>query len=114
MSWAFRTMIVPAALVPLARALAACLSPAGTGMFEVGCSADGSAPATHYISTGMIQVQFAEAISDASALHAACLGAGASVSSSQCQALVSASDVSNEQPFDALARVGLALVVEPE
>ena len=38
----FRTLIVPAALAPLARALGAGLSPAGVGMFVVPLSATGN------------------------------------------------------------------------
>ena len=47
-----RTMIVPAALAPLARALAAGLSPGGVGMFQTGLSPTGAEPATHYVSSG--------------------------------------------------------------
>lgn len=109
-AWAFATMIVPAAQAPLARALAAALSPAGVGMFVVGLSADGDEPASHFISTGKISAEFAPLLQDAAALYAACSAAGAGVAEAQCQALVDASDVSEEPPFDALARLGLQLV----
>lgn len=116
-----RAMIVPASLAPVARAVAAALSPAGHGMFvsEL-CPSSGPADAdpTHYVSTGMIGAQFADllALSDAQALHDAAV-AGAQVQGlpvtwtvGDCAALLSASDVSEEPPFDALARLGLQLV----
>jgi hypothetical protein len=106
-----RTMIVPAALAPLARALAAGLSPGGVGMWVVGLSPTGAEPATHYVSSGLIAPQFGGVMQDAGALHAACVAAGASVTLAQCQALVSQSDVSGGDPFGAFERLGLKLVV---
>lgn len=110
MSWSHRTMIVPAALAPLARALAAGLSPAGEGMFVVGAAPTGAGPATHYISTGPIQPQFAAAIADADVLYAAAAAAGAPITFDACAALVAQSDVSTDAPRDALARLGLVLL----
>lgn len=60
-------MIVPASLAPLARALAAGLSDRGVGMFEVGLSATGDAPATHFISVGMIDAQIRDLLTVAMA-----------------------------------------------
>lgn len=56
-----RTIIVPAAFQQLAQALceAAAEGDAGQGMFTIGLSADGTAPATHYISSGYIFDDFA-------------------------------------------------------
>ena len=109
----FRTLIVPAALTPLASALAAGLSPeGGNNMFATGLSPTGETPATHYVSTGHIGERFAECIADAEALHAACVEAGASVTLAQCGALVSQSDVSEEEPFVAFDRLGLVLLTK--
>lgn len=118
-----RTMIIPAALAPLARALAAGLSPGGAGMFTVGLSPTGEEPATHYVSSGLISGAFENVMTDASLLHAACVAKGATVTLEQCQALVSQSDVSGgevliddegreyvETPFQAFERLGLRLV----
>ena len=107
----FRTMIVPAALVTLARALGAGLSPGGAGMFSTGLSANGSAPATHFVSTGLIGERFAECIAAGETLHAACVEAGASVTRAQADALVAGSDVTEEAPFVAFERLGLKLVI---
>lgn len=107
----FQTMIVPADLAPLARSLAAGLSPGGVNMFTVGLSPNGQEPATHYVSTGYIATRFAECIADAALLHQACLAAEppAEVTLAQCEALVSRSDVSAEEPFAAFARLTLTL-----
>lgn len=109
MSDVFRTMIVPADLAPLARALAAGLSPGGVDMFLVPLSPTGAEPATHYVSTGYIGQQFAEAIASPETLHAACVEAGASVTLEQCAALIAQSDVSEDDPFTAFERVGVRL-----
>ena len=106
------TLIVPANLAPLARALAAGLSPRGAGMFTTALSPTGQAPATHFISAGFIEPAIGALLNDADALYAACVEAGASVTLAQCQALVTQSDVSEEEPFTAMARLGLALVQE--
>ena len=106
----FRTLIVPATQVALARSLGAGLSPGGAGMFTTGLSPSGSAPATHFVSTGLIGERFAECIASGGALHAACTEAGASVTRAQCDALVAGSDVSEEEPFAVFARLGLSLV----
>lgn len=104
------TLIIPATLAPLARALAAGLSPRGEGMFTAALSSTGQEPATHYVSSGFIDTAIGELLNDADALYAACQAAGASVTLAQCQALVSQSDVSTENPFSAFDRIGLALV----
>ena len=117
-----RTMIVPAALAPLARALAAGLSPGGVGMFVTELSPTGAKPATHYVSSGLINPAFGGVMQDAALLRAACVAKGANVTLAQCQALVSGSDVSGdvlidedgreyvETPWDAFARLGVRLV----
>ncbi len=118
-------MIVPDSLVGLARALAAGLSPGGSGMFTTGVSADGNGPATHWISSGAIGYRFAELITSADALYDACAEAGASVTLAQCNALVTQCEVSDgtrvidvdgaattvdEGPHEMLERLGLQLL----
>lgn len=110
----FQTLIVTAALTPLARALAAGLSPTGgAGMFATGLSSNGEEPASHFVSSGHIDNKIAELLTDAEALHAACVAAEASVTLTQCEALVSTSDVSDEDPFVAFERLNLQLVRLP-
>lgn len=79
-------------------------------MWTTGLSASGEEPATHYVSTGMIGTEFADMLMDADALYAACQSVGAPITLEQCQALVSAANVSEEQPFEEFARMGLQMV----
>jgi hypothetical protein len=111
MSWVDRCMVIPSSLQPLAQGLAAGLAGAsGAGMWTTGLSANGQAPASHYVSTGMLDDTFAALLADPDAMFAAAQAAGAAVTLAQCQALVSGSDVSDEAPFDAFARLRLQLV----
>lgn len=111
-------MVVTATWAPLARAIAASLSPAGVGMFVVGlCPADGPATAerTNFISTGMIDAQFAPLVTNPESLYAAARSVGVECTLSDCEALVATSDVSQEKPHPsvdgqgALARLGLQI-----
>jgi hypothetical protein len=113
MSWVQRTMIVTAAQAPLARALTAGLAGAsGTNMFATPLSATGALPATHYISTGLIQDSFAALLEDADAVYAAAQQAGAPVTLAQINALLTASDLSEDEPFAAMARLGVKMIPE--
>ncbi len=108
MSWVFRTLIVAASQAPLARSLTAGIAgPSGEGMFTTGLSASGNAPATHFVSSGKIQDNFAALLTSAPAIVAA---SGGQVTLAQAQALLNASDISAEKPFPAFARLGLQLV----
>jgi hypothetical protein len=112
MSWVFRTMIVAASQAPLARSLTAGIAgPSGEGMFTTGLSASGNAPATHFVSSGKIQDNFAALLASAESIVAA---SGGQVTLQQAQALLAASDITQEPPFTAFARLGLQIVqVEP-
>lgn len=60
--WTHRTIIVPAAYAPMARALAAAAGPAdsGSNMFQAMLSPNAGKPPTHFMSTGQIWQQFAD------------------------------------------------------
>lgn len=58
MSDRFVTIVVTAAKTPAARDMAAAVS-GGSGMFEVGLSKSGKAPATHFISSGWVSEEIA-------------------------------------------------------
>ena len=59
--WVHRTIIVPATHVEAARAACAGLAgPGGSNMFVTPLSATGMFPASHYISSGMIEAPFAD------------------------------------------------------
>ena len=108
----FRTFIVTAANAPLARDIAA-LTEGGTGMFVTALSPSGSAPATHYVSTGEVSDAFAAACDspgDASAVYEMCKSCGLSVTLAKIKTLLKNSDVTQQEPFAAFERLGLQLI----
>ena len=132
--WAFRTLVTTAATTPLARDIAATLSPtAGQNMWLTGLSATGNAPATHYVSTGLISPEFAALVpeqmweqdengdwvqtgstpGDPVACYDLCVASGMTVTQAQVNAVYAASDVTQQEPFTAFGRLGLAMVQEP-
>jgi len=135
-NWAFRTMIVTAADAPLARQIAETLSPeAGANMWISGLSADGTEPATHYVSTGAISPEFAALMpeqfwaydsetdawtmtdtipGDPATLHGLCVAAGMTVTLGEIEAVFTHSDVTQQEPFVAFGRMGLQLVQTAE
>lgn len=128
-----RTIIVPANKQALSQALTAGLAgSAGDGMFVVGLSATGEAPATHYISSGAISDEMAALLPCTSvttnaegkqtvstrpgmpeAVPALAAKAGITTTKAQITALYSSIDVSDQEPHAALARKGLKLVQVP-
>lgn len=103
----FRTAIVPAAYAPFARMLM-------VGQFDLltPLSATGNAPATHFISSGMIPDRFGPILSDPQTAHEAATAAGYTVTLAQITAALAASDVSEDSPQAAQDRLGLLRVVE--
>jgi len=134
MDWAFRTLITTAATTPLARDIAATLSPSGgQNMWLTGLSATGNAPATHYVSTGLISPEFAMLVpeqvweqdangdwvqtgsspGDPVLCYQMCVAGGLTVTQAQVNAVYAAADVTQQEPFVAFARLGLQMVQEP-
>jgi hypothetical protein len=132
--WAFRTLITTAATTPLARNIAATLSPSGgQNMWLTGLSATGNAPATHYVSTGLISPEFAMLVpeqmweqdengdwaqtgsspGDPVMCYEMCVAGGLTVTQAQVDAVYAAADVTQQEPFTAFARLGLQMVQEP-
>jgi len=129
----FRTLILPADVTPLAQEIAATLSPGGAGMWTTGLSATGEEPATHFISTGFIPPEFAHMVpeqfweqdetgawvqtgstpGDPVAVYEACTAAGMTVTLEQVEAIFAVADVTEQEPFVAMGRMGLVLVSEP-
>ena len=137
MSEFFRTMIVTAADAPLARTIAAALDPVHSqGMWETALSPSGAEPATHYISSGYVSAGFAAPLpfavwalgedgkwvqtsyeaGDPAAVAARCAQAEppVEVTEEQIAAMFAASDVTDEDGWTALGRLGLVLVRPPE
>ena len=134
MDWSFRTLITTAATTPLARDIAATLSPSGgQNMWLTGLSATGNAPATHYVSTGLISPEFAMLVpeqvweqdengdwvqtssspGDPVLCYQMCVAGGLTVTQAQVDAVYAAADVTQQEPFVAFARLGLQMVQEP-
>jgi hypothetical protein len=105
-----RTLIVPAELVESARAIADQFGPSAQGMWITPLSPSGGLPATHYISAGKIDADFAWMLESPQNLIDGAYARGVTVSLSDAEALLTASDVSTEEPFVALARLGLQLI----
>ena len=129
--WAFRSLITTAATTPLARDIAATLSPTGgQNMWLTGLSATGNAPATHYVSTGLISPEFAMLVpeqvweqdengdwvqtssspGDPVLCYQMCIAGGLTVTQAQVNAVYAAADVTQQEPFVAFARLGLKIV----
>ena len=128
----FRTLILPAAVTPLAQQIAATLSPAGVGMWTTGLSATGQEPATHFISTGFIPPDFAymtpeqfweqdetgawvqtgSTPGDPVAVYEACVAAGMTVTLAEVEGIFAVADITAQDPFVAMGRLGV-MIVEP-
>ena len=123
-----RTIILPAAFQALAQALceAAAEGDAGAGMFTTGLSADGTEPATHYISSGPIFDTFADLLplttvayeedaaettrpGNVETVEAIALQAGFTLPSGTIAALFGAIDVTELGPWAAMARLDLKI-----
>lgn len=134
MSDIFRTLIVEADNVELARSIAASFGPGGQNMWTTPLSADGLEPASHYISTGYIPEQFAYLVpfqtwaqdedgawimtssepGDPVAVYTIASEAGVECTQADVDALFAASDTTEQDPFVAMGRVGVQIVNPPE
>lgn len=107
--WVHRCIIVNALIRDQAAALCAALAGSGgANMFETPLSATGQEPPTHYISSGMIEEEFALMLEDPELVVEVSQG---TVTLEQAQGLLSMADISTETPQEAFARLGLKLVV---
>lgn len=123
------TIIIPAAAQALAQALCtAAAGEAGAGMFITGLSATGEAPATHFISSGAVEAKFAailplstittvdevETVSKTTGNIEAVIqlakDAGQAVDAKTIGGLFAALDVTAQDPFAAMERLGLRLL----
>lgn len=120
--WAFRTMIVPSDYRAFASSLASAVGgTAGENMFTTGLSASGQEPATHYVSTGYISEQFALLLplydpstgaktdGDPATVTQLANDGGFTCTVQEVTDLFAVVDVTEQQPFDAFARLGLQI-----
>jgi len=124
--WTYRALVVPDALVAYARELTAAVAgPAGAGMFTAPLSPTGQEPTTHWISAGLISEDFAALLplttypadaepittpGNAELVAGLAANAGYTTTPEQVQALFDASDVTEQDAQQAIARLGLAMV----
>ena len=130
-TWTHRTIIVPAAFQQLAQGLceAAAEGDAGRGMFTTGLSADGTEPASHFISSGPIYESLADLLpittfdeegqpttrpGNVATVEAIADQAGITLPAGTIAALFAAIDVTEQEPFTAMARLGLSIAQEAE
>ena len=107
-TWTHRTIIVPDAVVaPTRLACEALAGAGGSGMYSVPLSPNGELPATHWISSGLIEQAFADLLAAPDALAAVASAAG--LDPAPLVAIVAAADISDESADVALARLGLQL-----
>lgn len=99
-----RCMVIPAALQTKCQSI-----PDASGMWTTGLSIDGASPATHYISSGLVDQAFADLLASPEALVSA-----VGVTLDEAQAIVAGMHVSDCEPHSAMRGMGLALVVEGE
>ena len=132
MAYIFRTLIVTAAGEPLARTIAAAFG-GGPDMWTTPLSTSGNDPATHYISTGYIPPEFAYMVpfqvweqdvdgvwtlissepGDPVAVYNACVEAEIPCTQADIDAIYATADVTEQEPFVALGRLGLVIVQPP-
>jgi hypothetical protein len=96
MAWAHRVMIVPDANVAVARSLAKTIAPAPSadGLWLTGVNALGTGVATHWISNGFIQDNFAALLGNSANTYAAYQAAGGTtITLAQIQALYAAATI---------------------
>jgi len=126
----FRTLVITAADAPLAREIAAAFGPGGMGMWTTPLSAHGQEPATHYISSGYIPAEFVGLApcttwtqdengnwvevshfpGGAATVYAAAEAAGLSCTLAEVEDVFANSDVSEQEPFVHMGRMGLQII----
>ncbi len=104
-----RTIIVPASIVQQARDLAASASPGGVGMFVSPLSPDGTEPASHFISSGLIDETLASWLDSPEAL-----AENAPLTLTEAEDMLAACDVSADDWRTAIERVGVVQVSSDE
>ena len=133
MSDTFSTLIIQAQDAPLARELAASFGPGGAGMWLTPLSADGTDPATHFISSGYIPEAFAYMVpsqvwaqdengawvmtgsdpGNPQAVYEAATAQGVICTLADVEAVFATADVTDQEPFVAMGRAGLKIINPP-
>ena len=83
-------------------------------MWTTGLSATGEAPATHFISSGMIGKEFIDILNDPEAMFASAQEKDSVITLEQCEYILSLADVSEDGPFEAMDRLMLKMLTTKE
>ena len=111
MTWVMRTLIVDIRIQPQAAFMCEAIAgESGKGMFTTQCSPSGSLPCTHYISSGMIDSEFAYLLTNPDLVQQASRKLSNPLTIEQAQALLSLVTVSELEPFITLDSLGLKLI----
>ena len=130
MSDIFRTLILSATAMPLAQEIAVTLAgQAAENMWTTGLAPTATDAPTHFISTGYIGPDFAHMVpcqtweqvdgewvlistepGSPEAVTQACNAMGLEVTLEQVQGIFAVADVTEQEPFTAMARLGLVMV----
>jgi hypothetical protein len=130
----FRTLIVPDAFVELARQIAASFGQGGAGMWTSPLSANGKEPAKYWISTGYVPPEYeylipcqtwkqgkdgvwiitGSAPGDPVAVYTTATSQGVKCTQADVDALFAASDVTTQEPFTAMGRLGVQIINPPD
>lgn len=112
-TWVQRCMIVTAAMAPVARAFAAEFGPGGTGMWTVPLGPPGATEPTHFVSSGFIDKQIADALGSAEALQAGAAAFDVEIPLDVCAQMLAAGHISDiSETLDARACIeALGLVL---
>lgn len=114
--WIFRTIITPISLAEPARA--ACMALTGSaseGLFTTPLYPEGSNEATHAISSGYIAGEYADLLpcgdqpGNTEALLAMLEGVEFPITIDELDGMLAMIDISEEEPYAAMARLGLSL-----
>ena len=108
----FKTMIVQANVVELAREISASFGESGQGMWTTPLSPTGIYPATHYISTGFVPPEYTILLTDPQELYDIAIEQGVTCTLEQVEELVADTDVSDEEPFVAMERLDLIMIID--
>jgi hypothetical protein len=127
----FLTLVVPDDDAALARTIAATLSSGGAGMWTTPLSSDGSEPATHWVSSGLVPeawmymvpvrtyeqqddtgawILVSQTPGDLQAVIAGCSAAGVTIDPDALAALYASADVTQQDPWVAFDRLGVTIV----
>ena len=134
MSDLFRTLCIAAQDATNARMIAAAFGPGGSGMWTTPLSQDGNEPATHYISSGYIPEEFVSLApcttwetdedgnwalvgsepGDPVAVYTAATAQGVVCTQEDVDTLFATADVTEQEPFVAMGRLGLTIINPPQ